>query len=104
LFNGSVKGKKYSERTIQHILGKTLINVGLSGKHYTIHTFRHSFATHLLNNGTDLITIKALLGHANIAQTMQYLHLSEKHIRNVVSPYDLLEDITKPKSKYELTW
>lgn len=104
LFNGPVKGKKYSERSIQHILSKTLIQVGLEAKHFTIHTFRHSFATHLLNQGTDLITIKALLGHANIAQTMQYLHLSEKHIQNVVSPYDLLQDIAGSKHQYTQSW
>jgi site-specific recombinase XerD len=93
LFNGPEKGKKYTTRSIQHILSKSLKKVGLSGKHYTIHTFRHSFATHLLNNGTDLLTIRSLLGHANISQTMQYLHLSEKHTCDVISPYDLLQDI-----------
>lgn len=104
LFNGPKKGKKYSVRSIQQILGNALITVGLAGKHYTIHTFRHSFATHLLNNGTDLLTIKALLGHANIAQTLQYLHLSEKHIRDVISPYDLLDDIGCTPLKPQSSW
>jgi integrase/recombinase XerD len=104
LFNGPEKGKKYTARSIQHILGKALIRVGLAGKHYTIHTFRHSFATHLLNQGTDLLTIKALLGHANMAQTMQYLHLSEKHIRDVISPYDLLLDIGSKRLKTKSSW
>lgn len=104
LFNGPAKGKKYSIRSIQHILGKALIRVGLAGKHYTIHTFRHSFATHLLNQGTDLLSIKALLGHASIAQTIQYLHLSNHHIQNVVSPYDLLQDISSSIHKYDLSW
>ncbi len=104
LFNGPAKGKKYSVRSIQHILAKALIKVGLDGKSYTIHTFRHSFATHLLNQGTDLLSIKALLGHANIGQTMQYLHLSNHHIQKVVSPYDLLQDMDGTSHKYELSW
>jgi site-specific recombinase XerD len=92
LFNGRVKGKKYSARSIQHILTLALIRTGLTGKHYSIHTFRHSFATHLLNNGTDLMTIKELLGHSSIQQTMKYLHLSDRHTRKVINPYDLIQD------------
>jgi site-specific recombinase XerD len=101
LFNGAGKGRKYGERTIQRIVELSIARAGLEGKHFSVHTFRHSFATHLLNNGTDLLTIKALLGHANIAQTMQYLHLSEKHIRDVINPYDILDDIitSNPKTK-----
>jgi len=91
-------------RSIQHIPGKALIRVVLAGKHYTIHTFRHSFATHLLNQGTDLLSIKAHLGHASIAQTIQYLHLSNHHIQNVVCPDDLLQDISCSTHKYALSW
>jgi site-specific recombinase XerD len=92
LFNGKEKGKKYSARSIQHILAQALIKTGLTGKHYTIHTFRHSFATHLLNNGTDLMTIKELLGHSSLQQTMKYLHLSDRHTRKVINPYDLIQE------------
>jgi site-specific recombinase XerD len=99
LFNGAGKGRKYGERTIQRIVELSIARAGLEGKHYSVHTFRHSFATHLLNNGTDLLTIKALLGHSNIAQTMQYLHLSEKHIRDVINPYDVLDDIITSTTK-----
>jgi site-specific recombinase XerD len=92
LFNGKEKGKKYSARSIQHILAQALIKTGLTGKHYTIHTFRHSFATHLLNNGTDLMTIKELPGHSSLQQTMKYLHLSDRHTRKVINPYDLIQE------------
>jgi len=90
LFNGSKKASKYSERSIQHIVSMALAKAGLNNKHFSVHTIRHSFATHLLNNGADLPTIQALLGHANIAQTVQYLHLSTEHIKSVVNPLDVL--------------
>ena len=92
LFNGYRKGGKYSERTIQRIVELSFAKAGLENKHYSVHTIRHSFATHLLDNGADLPTIKALLGHANITQTMQYLHLSAEHIKDVVNPFDVLQD------------
>lgn len=90
LFNGSKPGKKYSVRTIQHIMQKALIKVGLESKNYTIHTIRHSFATHLLDNGTDLHTIKELLGHSSLQTTMKYMHLTSKRTEGIFNPYDAL--------------
>jgi len=57
------------------------------GKAASFHTLRHCFATHLLEDGTDLFTIKELLGHASISSTSRYLHLANVS-RGIVSPMD----------------
>jgi len=90
LFNGYRPAKRYSVRSIQHLMQKALIKIGLENKNYTIHTIRHSFATHLVDSGTDLHTVKELLGHSSLQTTMQYMHLSAKRIDQIVNPYDAL--------------
>jgi len=57
-----------------------------------IHTLRHSFATHLLYQGTDLYTIKRLLGHVSIKTTTIYLHLIPERFSKFKSPLDTLYD------------
>ncbi len=55
-----------------------------------MHTLRHSFATHLLSQGTDLFTIKRLLGHSSIKTTLIYLHLVQQKITEFKSPLDAM--------------
>ncbi len=54
----------------------------------TCHSFRHAFGTHLYENGTDLLTIKTLLGHKSLTSTVIYVNLAANGTGNAVSPFD----------------
>jgi len=59
-------------------------------KRVTPHVLRHSFATHLLEEGTDVRVVGALLGHASLKSTARYARVTEKLVRETPSPLDLL--------------
>jgi integrase len=58
----------------------------------TWHMFRHTFATRLLRDGTDIVTVKDLLGHANITTTMRYAHSNDEAKRRAVQRLDEKRD------------
>jgi integrase/recombinase XerD len=68
------------------------------GKRVTVHTLRHSFATHLLESGTDIRIIQALLGHRNVNTTARYAQVATNTIRGTPSPLDRLNLEATPSS------
>lgn len=89
LFEGPKEGTPYSNSSIQKILKRATKKAGMT-KNVTYHMFRHSFATHLLEAGTDIRVIQELLGHSSTKTTEIYTRVSQKMIKNVVSPLDKL--------------
>ena len=71
-----------TRRSIERIVKKYAIMAGISKK-VTPHVIRHCFATDLLSNGADIRSVQAMLGHANIATTQIYTHVTDKHLRDV---------------------
>lgn len=89
LFPGDTKDKHLATRSIQAVFARAIKSSGITKK-VSMHTLRHSFATHLLEHGTDLRYIQALLGHQSVRTTEVYTHVSTKSLGQVRSPLDFL--------------
>ena len=82
-YNTSDEGsKRLTTRSVERIVKKYAIKAGISKK-VTPHVLRHSFATDLLSNGADIRSVQMMLGHANIATTQIYTHITDKQLRDV---------------------
>lgn len=84
-----VKGRKMSQRGIQHAIKISAERAGIQ-KSVHVHTLRHSFATHLLENGVDIRKIQQLLGHSSLSTTQIYTQVSSDEIKKIKSPLDAL--------------
>ena len=76
----SPRGGKLTRQAFWKIVGRTARGAGIRG-HVHPHQLRHSFATHLLSGGADLRSVQTLLGHANVATTEIYTHVSQDRVR-----------------------
>ncbi|MFC1979530.1 tyrosine recombinase XerC [Chloroflexota bacterium] len=75
-------GGRLTERSIQRILRKYAGRAGIDKKVHP-HMLRHTFATHLLDGGADLRVVQELLGHANLASTQIYTHVTKRQAKKV---------------------
>ncbi len=82
--NGAVRkgDRRLTPRSIERLVKHYAIKAGISKK-VTPHVLRHSFATDLLSNGADIRSVQIMLGHANIATTQVYTHVTDKQLREV---------------------
>ncbi|OGV65752.1 MAG: hypothetical protein A3K19_25755 [Lentisphaerae bacterium RIFOXYB12_FULL_65_16] len=92
----SQKGGRMSVRTIEENFQKLVRHTGpYSVQHVTPHTLRHAFATHAVEESDcNLITLKAVMGHAKLTSTEIYLHPSRKTLRAAVNNH-IANDILK---------
>ena len=90
LFEG--RGKEmYSASSVRNVFKRACKKAGIK-KEVRVHNLRHSYATHLLEAGTDLRYIQDILGHKDPKTTMIYTKVSNKHIKKIISPFDLLDE------------
>lgn len=94
LFEGQEgKGSHLGVSAVREICRKARYKTPSIKKHYTPHTFRHCFATHHLEQGTSLLVIQRLMGHANLTNTLKYLHVQSLETGQVINPLDKLEGV-----------
>lgn len=89
LFNGKEASGKYSVKGLSWVMRENLKKTSIA-KDVNLHSLRHSYATHLLEEGLNIVTLKELLGHAEITTTMIYLHVAQCELIKPHSPLDTL--------------
>lgn len=90
LFPNQFTGQYLTVSTLEQVMRRCVIAAGLNGK-ITPHCLRHSFATHLMEQGVEQRNIQALLGHRDPKSTEIYLHVSNKSLMGIKSPFDQRE-------------
>ena len=73
---------RLTTRSIERIVKHYAIKAGITKK-VTPHVIRHSFATDLLQNGADIRSVQAMLGHSDISTTQVYTHVTDKHLKDI---------------------
>jgi site-specific recombinase XerD len=94
LFNGKEPDGRYSVRGLSWVMRENLKKTSIT-KDVNLHSLRHSYATHLLEQGLNIVTLKELLGHAEITTTMIYLHVAQCPLIKPHSPLDRLYNYRK---------
>lgn len=97
LFNGNGSDGtpgQFSANGVRWIISEARKKAGIQ-KQISSHILRHTYATHLLEMGTDIMTLKDLLGHMDIKTTMLYLHICNLDKPKAFSPMDRIYRLKK---------
>lgn len=96
----SKQNRRISKRRVQQIVEDSLKAAGLDGKGITTHKLRHTAATLMYQYGdADMLTLKEILGHANVSTTEIYTHINSESLRNAVEGNPLANVKSKNKQK-----
>ena len=87
LFPSSWTGDYLTKDSVIQFFRESAKRAGIQ-KHVSTHCLRHSFASHLFESGCDVKYIQALLGHRDPKSTEVYLHVSNKTLLGIKSPFD----------------
>jgi integrase/recombinase XerD len=98
LFNGKEADGRYSVKGLSWVMRESLKKTSIT-KEVNLHSLRHSYATHLLEQGLNIVTLKELLGHAEITTTMIYLHVAQCPLIKPHSPLDTLYGFPKDEDE-----
>lgn len=82
-YNTRKDSERLTPRSVQRIVKRYATMAGIPGDRMTPHKLRHLFATNLLENGADIRSVQALLGHADISTTQIYTHVTDKHLKDI---------------------
>lgn len=88
----SMRQRPISNRAIQHMIEKYIVEIGLDPTKYSVHKLRHTAATLMYQYGNaDILSLQEILGHESVTTTQIYTHVKEETLRNTVEQNPLAE-------------
>lgn len=95
----SKRGTRITGRRVEQIVESLLNAAGLGGLGYSVHKLRHTAATQMYRAGVaDMMTLREILGHANIATTEIYTHIAENQVISAIENSPMNIDVEKIKN------